>query len=105
MRSSAACSSSESTSFIVETRCCASTARHATVSMASALARSSSRVQVLEDIEETADFLDQVGRLAAERDVVRLEPLRRDLVVAAHDRIERAVDAHEQRRQLERLLV
>src|SRR6185503_21386632 len=105
MRSSRTlCSSTVSTSFKVETRCCASTSRQQVPERGRASDDSAAGVQVLDDIHETWNGLDQGHRLVIEQGIAVAEPGAGNRIVTAHDRIQGAVEAHEQQRQLEGLL-
>src|SRR5207247_1474090 len=104
MRSSSRrCSSSVSTSFRVETRCCASTMRQYLPSSLTASDESASGVQVGDDIDKSGNGQDFFERRAVERRVRVLQPCTGDSLVAADDGIERAEQPDEQHRKLERL--
>src|ERR1039458_5183814 len=105
MRSSSCfCSSTVSSSFRVETLCFASTNLQQVPASERASDDSAAGVQVLDDIHESWNGLDQSKRLGIEHGVPVLEPRARHRIVAADNGIERTVEAHEQDRELERLL-
>src|SRR5436190_14771956 len=96
-RSSTCCSRTESTSAIVATTCCASTARHNAWRSGAALEATSCVVQVVDDTNESLDGREEVDGTRREREIVRPEPGVRGLLVAP-ERIQRAEQAHEQQR-------
>src|SRR6476660_6753333 len=102
MRSSSkACSVTASTSFNVETWCCASTKRQQRPASARASDDSAAGVQVVDDIHQSGNRLDQGEGLGVEGSVGVLEPSAGNCVVAAHDCVERTVETHEEDRELE----
>src|SRR5690606_23798643 len=98
--SSTACSAAESTSFRVETRCCASTTRHGSRRSGRSSEPAAHCVQILDDIDQPFHAADPFRRHAAEVVVLGVQPGARLCVVPAHERIQRAVDAQEEEREL-----
>src|SRR5438067_4711794 len=101
--SSSSCSASESTSLRVEVRCWSSTTRQAVPAQATDLELPAHRVQIVDDTADPHHRLHHVGGDPAEVRVVRLEPAAALLLVAAHQRVEAAVEPHQEERQLARL--
>src|SRR3990167_4853385 len=103
MSSRTRCSSSVSTSWSVETTCCASTQRQKTPCSGFRSERSAPGIQVGKAMRQSCNRLDLIEWPAAQRPVLIAKPCVRHFAVAACDRIERTEQANEQRSQLERL--
>src|SRR5437868_279638 len=104
IRSMALCSSSVSVSFSIETLDCASTTRQHSPVKRRALDESASCVQILDDIDQSGHALDQIERDTAKSRVFVAQPSPCDLVVAADDGIQGAIEADKKDAELERLL-
>src|SRR5690606_346657 len=103
MRSSSnSCSSTESTSFSVETWCCASTSRQQVPLRSRASDDSASSVHVLDDIHQPGHGLNKRQGFTAQRGVAVLEPRAGNRIVAPNDGIEGSIKTHEQYREFER---
>src|SRR5580765_6065162 len=98
-RSSACCSSIESTSAIVDATCCASTARHNAWRKAAALEATSRVVQVVDDTDQAFDRGKKIYGTRREREVLAREPRVRGRFVPPEG-VERAEQAHEQNGEL-----
>src|SRR5688572_9110941 len=98
--SSTCCSASESTSFRVDTRCWGSTTRQASPARARTLVLPAHCVQILEDMDEAGHGLDESGGRAAQVVVVRVHPVAGRAVLATDQRVEAAVEPHEEHGQL-----
>src|ERR1700687_1875910 len=99
--SRSSCSSSESTIFKVETRCCASTSRQPRPESARASDDSAPGVQVVDDIHQSRHGLNQCERGISQSRVSVFEPGAGDRLIAAHNCVEGAVEPGEKDRQLE----
>ena len=81
--SSSSCSATESTSYKVDTWCCASTSRQQVPASACESDDSAAGVQVLDDIHQSGNGLDKGERLRIERGVSVLEPGARNHIITA----------------------
>src|SRR5579863_10005487 len=97
--SRSACSSSESTSFRVESTCCDSTTRQAERSSLFGLKLAAHRVQIFSDMNQPLDRPNALGRHAAQVVVLGVKPCAR-LRLAADQGVEAAEHAHEEEREL-----
>jgi hypothetical protein len=98
--SSSACSSAESTSFRVDTWCCASTTRQGEPRSGRISESPAHRVQILDDIDESLDSSYTLSGNSADMIVRGAQPLPRFPIVTANERIERAIKPQEKKREL-----
>src|SRR5258708_37535869 len=99
------CSSAESTSFRVETWCCASTTRHGVSWSGRSSEMPAHRVQILDDIDETLHGADPFGGHAAEMRVCRVQPLAGLVVLASDECVESSIEPQGKKGELSLLSV
>src|SRR5258708_1720472 len=96
MSSSTCCSLGWSTSRSVDATCCASTARHSLTLATVDLVATARGVQVMDDINQTFGFGNQLPRRAAECRVFAVQPRFGLIILGADQRVEGAEQAHEE---------